>query len=77
MYRNGSRKRDLVADVGSRSRSIWLESRKCVDDGRGRLLTSSPCELKLHRAWAGEAGRLKGHAYAGLAGMRKSFVVLD
>lgn len=48
MYRNVSRNKDLTVSVRSRSRLVWLDSRKYVDDGRGGVIKSSPCKLKLH-----------------------------
>lgn len=48
MYRNGTRNKDLAVSVRGRSRLVWLESRKYVDDGRGGVIKSSPCKLELH-----------------------------
>lgn len=49
MYRNGSRKKDLAVSVKSRSRLVWFDSRKYVDDGRRGMIRSSPCKLKLYK----------------------------
>lgn len=48
MYRNGGRNKNLAVNVKSRIGSVWLDSRKYVDDGRGEeRINSSPCKLKL------------------------------